>query len=231
MPRPPSRSESAETADLRLPDGDLDAWARNNGAHLLMGVDEVGRGPLAGPVVAAAVVLDPERPVPGLADSKRLSPARRQQLDRLIRQNAVALGLARVEADTIDRINIRRATLQAMALAVMQVVDTGIEPDLVLVDGRDCVPLPARPALPQRAFIGGDGRSSSIAAASIVAKVYRDGLMMEVHRAFPAYGFDRHKGYGTREHLEAIARHGPCPWHRRSFAGVKEHLSIPVRAV
>ncbi|NMB76347.1 MAG: ribonuclease HII [Myxococcales bacterium] len=229
MPRPPSRSEPAETADLRLPEGDLDAWARQNGARLLVGVDEVGRGPLAGPVVAAAVVLDPDRPVPGLADSKRLSPARREQLDRLIRQCARALGLARVEADTIDRINIRRATLQAMALAVMQVVDTGIEPDLVLVDGRDLVPLSARPALPQRAFVGGDGRSSSIAAASIVAKVYRDGLMTELHRAFPEYGFDRHKGYGTREHLEAIARHGPCPWHRKSFAGVKEHLSGPGR--
>ncbi len=231
MPQLPSRSEPAETAGLRLPEGDLDAWARQSGARLLVGVDEVGRGPLAGPVVAAAVVLDPERPVPGLADSKRLSPARREQLDRLIRQCARAVGLARVEADTIDRINIRQATLQAMALALMQVVDAGIEPDLVLVDGRDRVPLPARPALPQRAFVGGDGRSSSIAAASIVAKVYRDGLMTEVHRAFPVYGFDRHKGYGTREHLEAIARHGPCPWHRKSFAGVKEHLSVSTSSV
>lgn len=225
MPRRPSKSEPPETAGIRLPDGDLDAWARARGARRVVGVDEVGRGPLAGPVVAAAVVLDPDRPVPGLTDSKRLSPRQRERLAGWIRERASAVGMARVEAADIDRMNIRQATLRAMTLAVMQAVGAGPRPDVVLVDGSDRVPLPDLPGLLQWAFVGGDGRSSSIAAASIVAKVFRDNLMAEIHREFPEYGFDRHKGYGTREHLAAIARHGPCVWHRKTFAGVKEHLA------
>ncbi len=190
---------------------------RRRGYSLPAGVDEVGRGPLAGPVVAAAVILPPAAVIPGLRDSKQLSPARREALDPVIRSVAMAVSVAAVEAGDIDRDNILRATHRAMAMAIAGLPTT---PDFVLVDGR----LVPSITLPQLALVGGDRRCASIAAASVIAKVYRDRLMVEYHWQFPAYGFDRHKGYGTREHRAAIAVHGPSPLHRRTFRGVREHL-------
>jgi ribonuclease HII len=202
---------------------DLDAWARGQGHRILLGVDEVGRGPLAGPVVAVAVVLPEDHGIEGLDDSKKLSPRRRTELAGIIRQRARAVGVGLVQPSRIDQINIRRATLEAMALALTEVLGQGLSCDLVMVDGLDVIPLPAgTPAIRQLAFVQGDARSRVIGAASIVAKVHRDALMDAYHRDFPVYGFDRHKGYGTAAHREAIARHGPCAIHRRTFGGVKE---------
>lgn len=178
------------------------------------GADEAGRGPLAGPVVAAAVVLDPERIPAGLDDSKKLSAARREALYAEICATAqVAVSLAPPER--IDRDNIRQATLWALAGAVRALP---CRPAFLLVDGND----PPQVACDVEAVIGGDGLIASIAAASIVAKVVRDRLMMQVGAAFPAYGFERHMGYGTRAHGEALRAHGPCRHHRRSFAPVRE---------
>lgn len=183
----------------------------------VFGVDEVGRGPLAGPVVAAAVLLDAD--IPGLADSKTLSPARRCQLDCAIRAaGQVALGRASVAE--IDRLNILEATLLAMARAVEALAACCGPPTLVLVDGNRAPPLP----FPARAIIGGDASEPAISAASIVAKVARDAIMVELCRADPRYGFSAHKGYGTPEHLAALALHGPSPAHRRSFAPVARLL-------
>lgn len=187
------------------------AWVR--GARAVAGLDEAGRGPLAGPVVAAAVILDPDRPVPGVADSKTLSPARREALFADIHRNARAVGLGIVPHDEIDRINILQATLRAMTRAV---ADLGTAPDYLLIDA---LTLPGVP-LPQDGIVRGDGRSVSIAAASIVAKVTRDRLMADLDRAYPGYGFAVHKGYPTAAHRRAIERLGPCPVHRRSFRGV-----------
>ncbi len=181
--------------------------------RLVAGVDEVGMGPLAGPVVAAAVVLPDRVDLPGLDDSKRLAPPVRERLARAIREQAVALWLATVSPAEIDRRNIYRAGLEAMRRAVEGL---GRTPDHVLVDGRE-VP---RLAVPQTRIVGGDRSDGSIAAASIVAKVHRDALMVRLERRYPGYGFARHKGYATREHLEALLRLGPCPAHRRSFAPV-----------
>jgi ribonuclease HII len=180
------------------------------------GVDEAGRGPLAGPVVAAAVLLDPAHPVPGLADSKRLSPPRREALARSIRERALAWATAHADVAEIDRDNVLAATLAAMARAVAA-LDPG--PERVEVDGNRLPPL----AMPATAIVGGDGLRTAIAAASILAKVERDAYMLEQAAIFPEYGFDQHKGYGTSAHRAALARFGPCPLHRRSFA--------PVRAV
>ena len=174
------------------------------------GVDEVGRGCLAGPVVAAAVVLDPGRYVAGIADSKVLAAEDRERLFAPIIGAAVAWAVASLDAGEVDRLNIHRASLQAMRQAV-----TSLEPlpGFVLVDG---FPIPDL-AMPQRAVIGGDRRSTAIAAASILAKVTRDRFMLDLHRQDPRYGFDRHKGYATREHLDAVARFGYSPVHRRTF--------------
>jgi ribonuclease HII len=182
--------------------------------RVVAGVDEVGRGPLAGPVVAAAVVLDAARPVDGLADSKVLTPARRERLATLIRERALAWALGRAEAAEIDALDILRASLIAMQRAV---VALGITPEIVLVDGRD------RPRLDMSvyAIVGGDRIVPAISAASIVAKVARDAEMVAAHAEYPAYGFDRHKGYPTRAHREALGRHGPCPLHRRTFSPVR----------
>jgi ribonuclease HII len=183
------------------------------GARRVAGVDEVGVGPLAGPVVAAAVVL-PERPrLPGLDDSKRLSRAARERLAREIHAQAIAVSVAEVSVSEIDRHNIYQASLIAMRLAV-EALDP--QPDHVLVDARHIPGI--SPA--QTAIVGGDGLDASIAAASIVAKVYRDALMARLDREYPGYGFSRHKGYGTREHLSALRRLGATPVHRRSFAPV-----------
>ncbi|WP_440995599.1 ribonuclease HII [Arhodomonas sp. SL1] len=178
------------------------------------GVDEVGRGPLAGPVVAAAVILPPAG-VAGVADSKRLTARRRATLAVRIRDEAVAWALGRAEVAEIDSVNIREATFLAMARAVAALPWV---PALVLVDGRDCPEL----GCPTRAVIGGDASEPAIAAASIVAKQARDAELIAADRRYPGYGFAGHKGYGTREHLEALARLGPCPLHRHSFRPVRE---------
>jgi ribonuclease HII len=183
-------------------------------ADRVAGVDEVGRGPLAGPVVTAAVILDPRDIPDGLADSKRLSRARREALFPDILQRALAVSFASAGAVEIDRLNIRAATLAAMARAVHGLA---IAPDRVLVDGRDRIAVP----WPCEAIIGGDASVAAIAAASIVAKVARDRLMARLDAAYPAYGFAVHAGYGTAAHLEAIARHGPSPQHRHSFSPIK----------
>lgn len=185
--------------------------------ELLAGVDEVGRGPLAGDVVAAAVILDPARPIEGLRDSKKLSESRRQELAVLIRERALAWSIARASTAEIDDINI----LQASLLAMQRAVD-GLDPapEYVLVDGNR---LP-RWSWPSQPVVKGDDRVPAIAAASILAKVQRDGEMIAADRLYPGYGLARHKGYPTRAHLEALGRLGVTPIHRRSFAPVRELL-------
>ena len=174
------------------------------------GVDEAGRGPLAGPVVAAAVILDPTAIPEGLNDSKKLTKRQRSLLfDAILTHATVAF--ASVPAREIDRLNIRRSSLVAMTRAVRALA---ITPDRALIDGRD---VPNGLVCPAEALIGGDARSSSIAAASIVAKVMRDRMMVCAARLYPAYGFERHAGYGTRHHREALAKFGPCPLHRKTF--------------
>ena len=187
-----------------------EARAWKTGLSRIAGVDEAGRGPLAGPVVAAAVVIAPERRIRGLADSKILPAERREELFAVIHERAVAVGVGVVDHLTIDRINILEATRVAMAqaLAALAVVPELIITDFVALRGCPC---------PQRNLVDGDARCASVAAASIVAKVTRDRLMREVHIHFPEYGFAKHKGYATAEHLAAIDRHGLCPLHRRSF--------------
>jgi ribonuclease HII len=187
---------------------------------IVAGVDEVGRGPLAGPVIAAAVILDPRHPVTGLRDSKKLTASRRAELAQLIEAQALAIGVGRAEVAEIDHLNILRATLLAMQRAV---ANLSIQPDVVYVDGN------ITPALlvPAVAVVGGDDRVPSISAASIIAKVMRDGEMDRAAAHFPNYGFERHKGYATAAHLEAIERFGPSPLHRRSFAPIRQALAEP----
>lgn len=177
------------------------------------GVDEAGRGPLAGPVVAAAVILDPHRPISGLADSKKLSAPRREFLADAVRERAIAWGIAVVEPADIDRLNILQATFRAMRGALDAL---GRDPVLVRIDGNRSPELP----WPVQTVVGGDGLDRAISAASILAKVHRDALMLELHEQWPHYGFDRHKGYPTAAHLAALEAHGPCPAHRRSFRPV-----------
>lgn len=192
--------------------------ARAAGFRRVAGVDEAGRGPLAGPVVAAAVILPPGFAHPGIDDSKRLAPGRREALYAQIYEAAEAIGIGIVDAREIDRVNILRAALAAMAMAVENLDPP---PDRLLVDGPHPLPL----SIPQRPIPGGDGLSQSIAAASIVAKVTRDRLMAVCDSLFPGWGFARHKGYPTAEHRAAIRRHGCSPIHRRSFRGVREALA------
>ncbi len=195
-----------------------DLWAQ--GADLVAGVDEVGRGPLAGPVVAAAVLLPPRCHFPWLTrvrDSKVLSPARREELAPRIRKDAVAIGLGVIPHDLVDAIGIVEATRRAMLAALRKL---SAAPEFVLIDA---LTLP-RCSLPHRPIIHGDGLSLSIACASIVAKVARDRLMLEADGRFSGYGFARNKGYATRQHLDALTRLGPCPIHRRTFAPVRACL-------
>jgi ribonuclease HII len=184
---------------------------------LTAGVDEAGRGPLAGPVVAAAVILDPQRPISGLADSKALSETRREALAVQIRQQALGFCVAQASVEEIDRLNILQATLLAMQRAVQGLQ---ITPALVLVDGNRA----PRLGLPVRTEVKGDARFAEISAASILAKVARDDLMRELDRSFPQYGFAVHKGYPTPAHQQALMLHGASPVHRRSFAPVKRAL-------
>jgi ribonuclease HII len=193
----------------------LEEAARARGALRIAGLDEVGRGPLFGPVVAAAVILQRGCILPGLTDSKKLSEKKRNQLEPEIRANAVAWAIAAVDAETIDRINIRQASLLAMRRAVEQLA---LSPDFLLIDGRDTISWDC----PQQAVIQGDATSFSIAAASVLAKVHRDRLLVELDAAFPGYGLARHKGYGCPAHLTALARLGPTPLHRKSFHPVAQ---------
>ena len=182
---------------------------------VVAGVAEAGRGPLAGPVVAAAVILDPGRPIEGLADSKALSAARREALAVEIRARARAHAVAQADVAEIDALNILRATMLAMRRAVEAL---GVAPDEVLVDGNRCPDIAFR----VRAIVKGDRDVAAISAASILAKTVRDALLVELDAVHPAYGFAQHKGYPTPEHLAALARHGPCAAHRRSFGPVAQ---------
>lgn len=186
------------------------------GHRFIAGIDEVGRGPLAGPVVAAAVILPQDYQILGLNDSKQLSHAKRGELYKEIQENAVAIGIGVMDQEVIDDINILQASKKAMIAAVK---DLAVTPSHLLIDATT-LNLP----FPQDNIIKGDARSVSIAAASIIAKEMRDNLMKEYHQIFPHYGFDRNAGYGTKEHLEGMAHYGITPIHRRSFAPVKQYL-------
>jgi len=194
--------------------------ARERGSRFIAGIDEAGRGPLAGPVVAAAVILPAEFDLPGLTDSKKLSRKKREELYPLIRQQSIAVGVALASPREIDCSNILAATLTSMHRAVSRLP---VPADYLLVDGMT----PIASKLPQKTITQGDSRSLSIAAASVVAKVVRDRIMIAFDRHFPAFGFARHKGYGSTEHREAIARLGPTPLHRTSFRGVREFVADP----
>jgi ribonuclease HII len=181
---------------------------------VVCGVDEAGRGPLAGPVYAAAVILDPARRVNGLADSKVLNAGRRDLLAGRIKERAIAWAVACASVEEIDAINIFRASLLAMRRAVEAL---SVAPEEALIDGTHCPDLACR----ARAIVDGDASHKVISAASILAKTARDAEMARLHERYPQYGFDRHKGYSTPEHLETLARHGPCGIHRRSFEPVR----------
>lgn len=207
MPKPPVCGWKLENA------------ARKAGFLRIAGVDEVGRGPMFGPVVAAAVILAPRCKLEGLNDSKKVNEKRRMQLDTEIRANAVAWAIAAVDVETIDRINIRNASLLAMKRAVEQLALT---PDYLLIDGVDTIDFPC----PQQSCIQGDATSFSIAAASILAKVYRDRLIVELDAQYPGYGLASHKGYCSAAHMEALAKLGPTPLHRKNWSPVAQH-SLP----
>ncbi len=186
---------------------------------LVCGIDEAGRGPLAGPVVAAAVILDPARPIVGLNDSKKLSEKKRDALAELIRERALAWCVAEATVEEIDRLNILHATMLAMQRAV---AGLSVRPEGAMVDGNRCPKLD----IPCEAVVKGDGKIASIAAASILAKTVRDAGMLELHAQYPHYGFDRHMGYPTEAHCAALAEHGASPVHRRSFGPVARQLAL-----
>jgi ribonuclease HII len=201
---------------------DFESKARGCGYRIIAGIDEAGRGPLAGPVVAAAVILPPGYEHPEITDSKKLSPRQRERLYGIIERDAVSIGIGVVEAPVIDAVNILQATLLAMKEAVLELSPS---PDYLLIDGLNRIDL----AIPQETIIRGDSLSLSVASASIVAKVSRDRLMEMYHRQFPQYNFLRNKGYGTREHREAILKFGRSKIHRRSFR-VARIDGLPVNA-
>jgi ribonuclease HII len=194
--------------------------AHNNGFELIAGIDEAGRGPLAGPVVAAAVVLPAGLLIKGVNDSKKLSPDTRERLFDTIMSQALSVGIGMGDPELIDRINILQATRHAMLTAVSQLTP---QPDYLLIDGISTI----NSSIPQKTIKKGDSLSLSIAAASIIAKVTRDRLMRKLDEIHPGYGFSGHKGYGSALHLEAIRLLGPSPVHRLTFGGVKEHLTCP----
>jgi ribonuclease HII len=189
--------------------------AKNSGFRTIAGIDEAGRGPLAGPVVSAAVILPDNFECSGITDSKKLSEKKREALFPIIQEKALAVGVGIADHEEIDRINILQASLLSMKRAVD---DLGVSPDYLLVDGKFTIDS----LLPQEAVIKGDSRSISIAAASIIAKVTRDRIMAELSAQYPQYDFHRHKGYPTKAHKAAIITHGPCPVHRKSFRGVRQ---------
>jgi ribonuclease HII len=197
----------------------FEVMASSQGYRAVAGIDEAGRGPLAGPVVAAAVILPETFDLPGLNDSKQLSANKRNQLYPLIHEQALAVGVGVSRADEIDQINILQATLKGMSRAIRRL---SLSPDFLLVDGITPIPI----EIEQKTLKKGDSRSLSIAAASVVAKVVRDRIMVVYDRRFPEYGFAGHKGYGTQQHRDAVAKYGPCVCHRRTFAGVKEYCEV-----
>ena len=194
-----------------------EAW--DKGFKLVAGVDEAGRGPLAGPVVAAAVILPHDALLEGVDDSKKLTPAKREELFVKIREKALAVGVGQASVAEIDQLNIYQAARLAMERAIGSLSE---KPDYLLTDA---MPLPSLASIPQKPLVHGDALSQSIAAASVIAKVTRDRLMGGLHGEYPAYGFENHKGYGTEEHLQALQTHGPCPEHRLSFGPVMETLA------
>jgi ribonuclease HII len=197
---------------------EYEAKAVAKGYENIAGVDEAGRGPLAGPVVAAAVIFDAKIDIAGLDDSKKLSPKKREELFPQIQAEAVAYGVAIVDREVIDKINILQASLLAMKQAVEKLQTV---PDLLLIDGNQKIDS----TLDQWAVVKGDSKSLSIAAASILAKVTRDWVMKDYHKLYPQYEFHRHKGYGTKLHRALIEEHGPCPIHRSTFKGVSEFIN------
>ncbi|AQV94300.1 ribonuclease HII [Cupriavidus necator] len=199
----------------------LDLAPAASSVQRLCGVDEAGRGPLAGPVYAAAVVLDPARPIHGLADSKILTAAKREQLYGEICERALGWHIAFATVEEIDTINILHASMLAMQRAVQGLAASGLAPDLVQVDGNRCPQV----AFPVEAIVKGDALVKAISAASILAKVARDRELMVLHETYPQYGFDSHAGYPTPQHLAALAQFGASPHHRRSFAPVREALA------
>ena len=213
-----AREQAESQRRARLLHFECRLWAQ--GVARVAGVDEAGRGCLAGPVVAAAVVLSPDSVIPGINDSKKLSRPQREGLYEELMAKARSVGIGQVEAAEIDELNILQASLKAMRLALENLHPP---PDRVLIDGH----LPARSPYPEQAIIDGDARSLSIAAASIVAKVHRDRLMCECDARYPEYGFAAHKGYGSAAHLAALDAHGPCPLHRRSFGPVAARVAEP----
>lgn len=208
---------SSFTQRMRIPVSTQAGFDFSQGYAYVAGVDEVGRGPLAGPVVAAAVILDPARPIEGLADSKVLSEAKRERLAETIRQRALAWGVGRAEVEEIDHINILQASLLAMQRAVAALP---VPPQFALIDGNRCPALPC----PAEAIIKGDSKVAAISAASILAKVVRDRELIELDSVYPGYGLAKHKGYPSRQHLEALTRLGVTPIHRRSYAPVRRLL-------
>ena len=192
-----------------------DMWSIENswfekGIRVIFGVDEAGRGPLAGPVCAAAVILPPNMEIPGLNDSKKLSDKKRRELYPIIKEQAIAYGIAFVDHEQIDEINILQATYMAMGQAIAQL---SVKPELALIDGNRAADF----GVPTETVVHGDSLSASIAAASVLAKVSRDDYMLEMAKKYPQYGFEIHKGYGTKAHYAAITEHGTCPIHRMSF--------------
>lgn len=217
----PNRREKAdlpEPGSAGVDDPDRTRFERiafAQGFRRIAGLDEAGRGPLAGPVVAAAVILPEHLVLPGLRDSKKLTALQRERFFEAIHGRATAVGVGVIGPEVIDRINILQATVRAMIRALE---DLAVSPDYLLIDA---LTVPGV-AIPQKALIRGDDRSQSIAAASVIAKVTRDRLMLECDRRYPQYNFRAHKGYGTAEHLEALSRFGPCPIHRQSFRRVRD---------
>ncbi|RDU99568.1 ribonuclease HII [Trinickia dinghuensis] len=222
-----SNAESAAGAPSRAKRGSVssqDALDFSSPLDVVCGVDEAGRGPLAGPVVAAAVILDPKRRIRGLDDSKALSAKKREELYEKIVERSLSYCVASASVEEIDRLNILHATMLAMKRAVEGLALT---PTLARIDGNRCPQLSVR----SEAVIGGDALVPAISAASILAKVTRDRMLLELHAQFPVYGFDAHAGYGTPQHLAALTEHGPCEHHRRSFAPVRvafERLGVKV---
>ena len=190
---------------------------RENGYEIICGLDEAGRGPLAGPVVASAVLLDPFQKIIGLDDSKKLSEKKRNNLFKKIKDEAIAVGVGIVKNDVIDKINIQQASFKAMKKAISEL---SFEPDYLLVDGNKKIP---KINISQRAVIDGDEKVNSIAAASIIAKVTRDSIIEKYDREYPEYGFKSNKGYGTQEHIEALKEYGPTPIHRYSYSVVDKY--------
>jgi len=197
--------------------GKLTLSLHDHADEIICGVDEAGRGPLAGPVFAAAVILDPARPIPGLRDSKKLSAARRDELAELIRRDALAWSVSQCCESEIDTLNILHATMLAMRRAIEGLCH---QPTLALIDGNRCPPAAVR-CLP---IVGGDDLVDAISAASILAKTGRDAALLDLHQTYPQYGFDQHKGYPTAMHLERLQLHGVSPVHRRSYAPVRALL-------